>query len=215
MLAYSSIAHAGYLLLGVLVATPRRWASATRLGLGALLPGGLHRLQHRGHRGAHPRGPSRRRGGLLRRPRGLRAASPRGGLRAGLLPPVAHGHPPDGGLLREVLHHSRDARRGLHQPGHHRRAQLRGERVLLPRRAREDVHARPRPRGRRRRADEVLLRRVDAPRLAAPVVVAMGTMPERWLTLAGQATGLTAPTNAAADVSGDGTAANPGGTAAH
>jgi NADH-quinone oxidoreductase subunit N len=50
---------------------------------------------------------------------------------------------------------------------------------------------------------------------AAALVVAMGTMPERWLTLAGQATGLTAPTNAAADVSGDGTAANPGGTAAH
>ncbi len=50
--------------------------------------------------------------------------------------------------------------------------------------------------------------------VAAALVLAMGAMPERWLSLAGQATGVAPPTPAAADASDDGAAANPGGPAA-
>ncbi len=128
MLAYSSIAHAGYLTLG-LVASGR--AGSARL-CRPVLPGGLRvheprRLRRAGldtqppflqlHAGRNHRTGPRHAGGCARHL---------------ALHAVADGHPADDRLLGQVLPLHRGRRRRLHVAGDHRRAHERGLRLLLP-----------------------------------------------------------------------------------
>ena len=156
MLAYSSIAHVGYMLVGIV--------AGGSLGNGAVLfyllvytfttagAFGLILLLERGGEEAVSVGDTA----------GLAARHPPGGARHDRVPALARRHPAHGGLRRQVLPLRRGRPLGLHLAGGHRRAQLGRGRLLLPARDRHDVHARS-----RRDADggrALVRRRARAPR---------------------------------------------------
>ena len=165
MLAYSSISHAGYALIGVVAATQAR-----EVGLaGALFYMFVYLFATMGtfsmvilltHRG-FPQRPHRR----LRRPRPHR---PAGGLRLHHLLPVPGGHPAHRRLRRQAGRLPRRHRVRLYRPRRHRRRHQRHRRLLLLHGHQDDVHGgsggaapalplppprhRPRRHGRRHRA---------------------------------------------------------------
>ena len=108
MLAYSSIAHAGYVLVGV-VATMRSQPQASASVLFYLLTytvstaGAFGALILCGSRGAEAVS--------YEDLAGHRPAAPGGGARVLALPPLARGHSADGGLLRQVVRLPRGDRR--------------------------------------------------------------------------------------------------------
>ena len=149
MLAYSSIAHAGYILTGLAAGNQKGVAGR------ALLPAGLHlhepgRLRRAAGRAA-ARGERR-----VRRADGRAGEPPTGPGRAdGDLHVLAGRHPAAGRLLRQAVRLQRrgGGRAGL--AGDRRRDQQRHRRVLLPARDRLDVHDRARRRGGRDAADRM------------------------------------------------------------
>ena len=141
MLAYSSVAHAGYLLTAM-VAAPGLAGEAMLfylVGYAAVNLGAFGALAALSRDGREPFGWQRPR-------RALRAAA-RARRRADGLPRLAHRHPGDRRLRRQVLPVQRGRRRGLGVAGDRRRPDERRLGVLLPARGGGDVHERARGRG--------------------------------------------------------------------
>jgi hypothetical protein len=141
MLAYSSIAHTGYMLVGLAA-----FAGGQQLGLeGLLFYGAAYSFMNLGGFAVSQRFRSGRRhvvAGDLRRSRPSRAGAD---LPDDALPAVADRHPADGRLLREGPDHpaGRPGRWLGGVPRGPRRPERRRGRVLLPPRDRLHVHARP------------------------------------------------------------------------
>ena len=116
MLAYSSIAHAGYLLIGVVAGTPRGVIGDADLPVD-LRVHAARRLH--GHHHDAARGRRRRRAEGLQRP-----VSPPsgGGVRDAAVHAVARRHSADGGIHGQVLAVRRGDRSRLRVAGRHRRA---------------------------------------------------------------------------------------------
>ena len=143
MLAYSAIAHAGYLLVGMTAAGPQAGSAVlyyllayafTNLGAFAVVVALEHRASISDEISDY-RGLSRRAPGACRRDDDL--------------PALADGRASAGRLHRQVLHFQRRAQRGLCLAGGNRGAEQRDVRILLLLCDRNDVHGRGwRPRGR-------------------------------------------------------------------
>ena len=135
MLAYSSIAHGGYLLVG-LVAANEVGKAAILFYLLVYAVTNLAAFGVIALLGARDRANDE-----LRDYAGLWYSHPGAGGADDRLPAVARRPAADGRLHRQVVHLQRGGRRRLLRPGHHRRADERGLGVLLPARRRDDVHA--------------------------------------------------------------------------
>jgi NADH-quinone oxidoreductase subunit N len=144
MLAYSSIAHAGYLLVGLVAANEVGKAAIlfyllvyALTNLGAF---GIIALLSTGRSPA--RGTERLQGPVVRAS-GARGPDDR-------VPALAGRPAADGGLRQQVVHLQRGGALRPLRPGYRRHAVERGVGVLLPARRRDDVHGRaheaqPRP----------------------------------------------------------------------
>ena len=142
MLAYSSVAQAGYMLAGVVV--------TTQLGVSAdgLLPRDLRRHEPRGVRGHHrARARDRRSATTSRSLYGLGADRPLLAWPMTISMLALAGLPGDRGLLRQDLPDQRGRRQRLRVARHRDRARLRGLAGVLPARGRGGLDARRRPRG--------------------------------------------------------------------
>ena len=138
MLAYSSIAHGGYLLVAIVAANDVGKASllfylaayaVTNLGAFGIIA----LLGSRDHGNDD-----------LRDYAGLAHSHPGAGRADDDLPAVARRVPADRRLHRQVVHLQRRGQRRLLRPGDHRRAVERGLGLLLPAHRRDDVHVRAR-----------------------------------------------------------------------
>ena len=138
MLAYSSIAHGGYLLVGLVAANSVGKAGMlfylAAYGVTNVAAFGLMALLSTED---HPHDNVRDFAGLWHRRPGMAAAMTIFLLSLGGLPPTA-------GLRRQVVRLCRGGAGGLLRPGDHRRAHQRGVGVLLPAHRGADVHVRGR-----------------------------------------------------------------------
>ena len=138
MLAYSSIAHGGYLLVGLVAANSVGKAGMlfylAAYGVTNVAAFGLMALLSTED---HPHDNVRDFAGLWHRRPGMAAADDD-------LPAVARRAAADGRLRRQVVRVRRRGAGGLLRPGHHRRAHQRRVGLLLPAHRRDDVHVRGR-----------------------------------------------------------------------
>ena len=140
MLAYSSIAHGGYLLVG-LVAANEVGKAAILFYLLAYAVTNLAAFGVIALLGSRERGNDE-----LRDYAGLWHSHPALAALMTVVPAVARRPAADGRLHRQVVHLQRRGQRRLLRAGHHRRADQRRLGLLLPARRRDDVHVRARRR---------------------------------------------------------------------